>query len=310
MFGGMYFRIARRLVEFFRMNRKKILKSPIIENAEAMKLITEAIESNSPILISRFGTTESEFCLAFVNKDLKRRIDKKLLDLWQLSGVFPPDLNVASQFFEIYTDSARTIDFCGVRSSSSEYSYWNLEEKMLSNFTSSPKLFDIEVLLPITHKDPWTAALAGKRVLVIHPFVNSISKQISNSSMIYCWLPKTTYILLQAPQSLGELAIDSNTNWVDEFENLKSKVDALQYDVALIGCGAYGLPIGSYIKQTGHVAIHVGGALQLFFGIRGRRWNEFIDENFEDHDDQWVSPSIEETPKSALSVEGGAYWIK
>jgi hypothetical protein len=67
-------------------------------------------------------------------------------------------------------------------------------------------------------------------------------------------------------------------------------------------------PLGDpAIKAMQRPALHLGGALQLLFGIRGRRWqampryaalmNEF-----------WVRPLPQETPAAAASVDGGCYW--
>ena len=41
------------------------------------------------------------------------------------------------------------------------------------------------------------------------------------------------------------------------------------FDVALIGCGAYGFPLAAKLKTAGKQAIHLGGVLQALFGIKG-----------------------------------------
>ena len=49
----------------------------------------------------------------------------------------------------------------------------------------------------------------------------------------------------------------------------------LQVLVALLGCGAYGMPLGAFIKDgLKKPAIHVDGVLQLLFEIKGKRWDE------------------------------------
>jgi hypothetical protein len=77
--------------------------------------------------------------------------------------------------------------------------------------------------------------------------------------------------------------------------------------VALLGCGAYGLPLAAAIADSGRVAVHVGGALQLLFGIRGRRWE--ASPRFEPlMNPSWVRPSLAETPSGADQVDGSCYW--
>ena len=64
------------------------------------------------------------------------------------------------------------------------------------------------------------------------------------------------------------------------------------------------------VKRNGKKAIHMGGATQLLFGIRGQRWENYI-EHFDYNqfmNDYWVRPSSEETPQQSKNVEGGCYW--
>lgn len=98
---------------------------------------------------------------------------------------------------------------------------------------------------------------------------------------------------------------------------MKLQLDRAPYDVVLIGCGAYGFPLAAHAKRTGHQAIHLGGALQLLFGIKGNRWE---DESMckkwglptgaytSLFNAYWVRPSNDETPITAASVEGACYW--
>lgn len=77
------------------------------------------------------------------------------------------------------------------------------------------------------------------------------------------------------------------------------------FDVALIGCGAYGFQLASRIKKMGKVSIHMGGALQTLFGIKGSRWDKQYSSMY---NNAWVYPSAAETPAGAEKVEGGCYW--
>ena len=83
-----------------------------------------------------------------------------------------------------------------------------------------------------------------------------------------------------------------------------SKID---FDVALLGCGSYGLPLANYIKNLGKSAVYIGGGLQLYFGIKGKRW-----ENSQDitkfYNDYWTRANTNETPNTSNMVEGGCYW--
>ena len=84
---------------------------------------------------------------------------------------------------------------------------------------------------------------------------------------------------------------------------MENEISRKDFDVALIGCGAYGFPLAAYVKRLGKQAIHVGGPLQLYFGIKGKRW-----DNSGLYNEYWISPSDNERPKNLNKVEGGCYW--
>lgn len=92
-----------------------------------------------------------------------------------------------------------------------------------------------------------------------------------------------------------------------EARTLQERVLSLSFEVALLGCGAYGLPLAAAIRRHGRQAIHLGGALQLLFGIQGRRWDR--DAQMQQlSNDRWIRPGARETPATADQIEGGCYW--
>ena len=81
----------------------------------------------------------------------------------------------------------------------------------------------------------------------------------------------------------------------------------IDFDVAIIGCGSYGFPLAAMLRKSGKIAVHMGGATQLLFGIKGRRWEER--EQFKAiMNDYWVRPDESEVPQNAVTVENGCYW--
>ena len=80
-----------------------------------------------------------------------------------------------------------------------------------------------------------------------------------------------------------------------------------EFDVAIIGCGAYGFVLAAMLKRAGKQAIHMGGATQLLFGIKGKRWDE-MPQVSKWYNDAWVRPDENEQPKQKNLVEEGCYW--
>ncbi len=97
------------------------------------------------------------------------------------------------------------------------------------------------------------------------------------------------------------------STWFEALESMKQQMQQTDFDVALIGAGAYGLPLAVYAKELGKQAIHFGGSLQILFGIKGSRWDSMPDIN-KYYNEHWIRPLREETPTSFKAVEDGCYW--
>jgi len=62
------------------------------------------------------------------------------------------------------------------------------------------------------------------------------------------------------------------------------------------------------IKRMGRQAVHLGGATQLLFGIRGNRWDQrpFCQKLYTD---AWVRPApLTKPPRCKEMEDEGSYW--
>jgi hypothetical protein len=179
----------------------------------------------------------------------------------------------------------------------------------------------LKYLDPYWSKQPWTRALSKKKILVIHPFAESIKKQYTKRELLFSRNDFLTdfksFSVIKAVQSIGNEHSPFN-DWFEVLEFMKSEMDRVDYDICLIGCGAYGFPLAAHAKRMGKKAVHMGGSLQLLFGIKGKRWEAF-NPHFEPGNDilidyknlpneHWVRPSEEEKPVNHSKVEDSCYW--
>jgi hypothetical protein len=121
-------------------------------------------------------------------------------------------------------------------------------------------------------------------------------------------LPEFELKTLKAIQTLaGTPPTPGIKTWFDSYESMTAAVERIKFDVAIIGCGAYGFPLAAHVKRLGRKAIHLAGVTQLLFGIKGHRWDNqpFIAKLY---NDSWVRASAQETPKVYKQLEDGAYW--
>ena len=124
-------------------------------------------------------------------------------------------------------------------------------------------------------------------------------------------LPRFTLKTVKAVVSFAGVT-PAYPTWSKALASMKAAVDAaMPFDVALLGCGSYGLPLVGYILDTHkRPAMYIGGGLQLQFGIKGHRWANAREQPLGTlfNNPYWVWPSKAEVPPEANGVEGSAYW--
>lgn len=290
-----------------------------MDMAKSQEVIARLLRSDKPCMVARFGSTELDAVVNYIGvqssphspwKYVKGEVnewwwDRKVMNhLRSNAGFFPSTEDSLRRFAELMIADASQVDVLGC---------WLKEEWYLRQTLKNVKRVKLSNLEPpyLTgdRRIPsWTSEIEGKRVLVVHPFAETIKKQYEKRNLLFereDILPDFDLQTLKAVQSIG-----GNTDfdsWFDALRWMEDQMDSISYDICLIGCGAYGFPLAAHAKRTGHKAVHLGGALQLLFGIKGRRWEERPEfkKMFNEH---WVKPSQEETPPTAASVEGGCYW--
>ena len=84
--------------------------------------------------------------------------------------------------------------------------------------------------------------------------------------------------------------------------------DEFNYDLALVSAGGFGMLLSNFIyNKTNSNVIYVGGALQLYFGIMGKRWTNNVDIK-KYINDNWIYPLVDDKPININRCEGGCYW--
>jgi hypothetical protein len=188
-----------------------------------------------------------------------------------------------------------------------------MEDFIIEEFVPNADLTFLYRLEPwLTKGRPWSAALKGKKVLVIHPFENTIREQYKKRENIFPGteiLPEFELKTLKAVQTLCGEKDERFETWFDALDYMEREALKIDFDIAIIGCGAYGMPLAARLKKAGKQAIHLGGATQLLFGIKGKRWEENYPTSIAKRfNEAWVRASADETPQAARTVEKGCYW--
>ncbi len=320
------FQLAERLRKRVSAASRNVLKRPIrgpveipivCSGQDASDLIMNRLQQSNPLFIGRMGRLEKEAICRHLNilspgafwQKAYRYFFQKSDPFWwdndfrsqlrNIAGFFPTRDEDIDRLAQRLLKDLASVDILGV---------FGDEGNLIRNMSSIQPV-PLKALEPYYHAVPWTRALKHQRVLVVHPFDKSIASQYARREILFAnpdVLPEFDLITFKPVQSIAGKQVEFST-WFEALDWMCAEIEAIDFDIAIIGAGAYGFPLGSYIKQIGKKAVHLGGATQILFGIRGRRWDNrtFFRELFNDH---WVRPLAEETPENFQSVEGGSYW--
>lgn len=284
----------------------------------ASDIIYTILMNEKPAMIARFGSIELRCCETYQNIFSDKKLIKKICDyitgkeepyFWSEeiissmknnTGFFSSNPEQLELFSKEMIKAMENVDILGS---------WLDHEKHFFDNLSHAKFVRLPDLEPYFHQDPWTKALENKTVLVIHPFADTIKKQYEKKDLLFSnknVLPDFKLKTLKAIQSIAGNIPDYD-DWFSALESMKKDIKNMDFDIAIIGCGAYGFLLADYVKSIGKKAVHLGGATQLLFGIKGKRWENrpeiscFFNEN-------WVYPDESEYPSNYKKIENGAYW--
>ena len=305
---GQYYRIMDHAPFLAgKIRQKKYGNKPILGVEEGRKLLKETIIQGKPYMAARFGTTEGTTYVKYWETILKYGNRFEMFPQTQVdniclySGFFPNSKKDIWKWAELETEACGDLDLLGVM-------HFLNEEWVVKYFCSQAALMPNGGLASAAHG--WASVLEGLKVLVVHPFTDTIRKQYENHrEEIFPGtnaLPKFDLKCVKAVQTIADQEDSRFKTWFDALDYMTDKITKEDFDVALIGCGAYGFQLASRVKRMGKIAVHMGSTVQTLFGIKGSRWNSQYSHKM--YNDAWVYPSEAETPKGFEKVENGAYW--
>jgi len=310
--------LLRKIYLQFKIKKKNNFKINKSEAIIASNLIFKSLSNDKPCAIVRFGANELNLIRNYQGIISKKKsiidfIKGNIPPWWWHDGIlkkfifnagfFPNNKDLLNKYCELSFLDMKEIDILGDWGSSVDFNPRELK---------NVKRIKVEYLEPYFSNNPWTKVLKNKKVLVIHPFSKSIEKQYKKRRFLFKdnLLPNFHLKTLKSVQSIaGEKT--KFKDWFEALEFMKKQMNKLDFDIALVGCGAYGMPLAIHAKKLGKKGFHLGGALQVLFGIIGKRYENanqsggVYQKLINKH---WVRPSLKERPNNYNKIEKGGYW--
>jgi hypothetical protein len=289
------------------------------QGKQANDRIRELLGEGRPAMVSRMGGTEIPAVVTYLDMQDRSSFLKKSSefikgtrnafwwtpkvksDICNFSGFFPATEEMLTRYSQETLRDIKEIDLLG--------SWLLLERRLKEHFPPDMVRVPLQDLQPFRFENPWSEMLAGKKVLVIHPFEESVKTQYAKRKLLFKnpkVLPDFELKTLKSVQSLVGNRVDFS-DWFAALNWMCEQTSKIDFDVAIVGAGAYGLPLAAHVKRMGRQAIHLGGVTQLLFGIRGKRWDDRPE--FQSlYNEHWLRPQEHEKPANFRSLEAGAYW--
>jgi hypothetical protein len=289
---------------------------------QGAKMICETFATENPFFIGRNGTIEVEVLYFWLihrhQAPASRRLEyaeahKRYLE--NNAGVFPTTTESLDRWCEEYVAALGDMNCCAAG--------WykpmvNKEKALLDGFARSTCY-----RCPLRSLEPyyapaglrWTEQLKGRRVCIVSSFADTMEKQLGKliwtgdragllEGPEWCFV-RTGYAPSVAQGQAGWPK--GCESWEQAVTHIVWEVEMTKAEVAVIGCGGLGMVIAGHLRKKGISCIVMGGAVQVLFGIKGKRWaTHSVISGF--WNDAWVSPAADEIPGGSAYVEGGCYW--
>ena len=282
------------------------------DTSHAQSILQSGLERKKDFLLLRFGLYECQLCVQYLEKRngmRQRYSDFLLYHLPMDTGLYGSDEKCYDRYAERIISALKQVDV---------FAYWRdyPSPLLFSKFyQGSVHHINVQDLYPFPfwHAEvlpQWQSFLSNKRVLVVSSFAKTIQRQYLKREALWkdpSILPQFELVTYQAVQTNGGLAGTASGSWESSLRHMVEEIGTLDFDIALISCGGYGMPLALAIHDMGIPAIQWGGCFQLWFGILGGRWCR--DEKIAAYrTSAWVYPSAEETPPMSHLVDHSAYW--
>lgn len=289
-----------------------LLKTPVVETISLEREYAEKIKHGDPFLVARLGNTEGTILGQYLGKKygVNRGYNAETKQwLLSTSGFFADDYenvdDAIDKYAKLTLDGLPYVDYLCARWPESFYQPFFFKHFAKNAVPTSREIWPYES----PTEEMWYSGLAGKKVLVINSFADSIQKQYQRKHQLVndpsYELPDFTLLTYKSyVTQVGERP-GNFKNFFEVLNRMEEDISKLDFDVAVVGAGAYGFPLAVFIKKMGKCVMETCSSTSLYFGVYGQRHIDCDVDRIKTN--AWIRP-IEQPPQRFKEVENGCYW--
>ena len=277
--------------------------------------ILKALKDGNGCSIGRHGTVELTLLLQAWNNPALMNLDQCSV-LERNAGIFPRTIDMTANWVMEYWNASEDTD---VLAAGWYKPLASAEWKFIDETNPQCQRIPLRSLEPYYSKpiDRWTRALEGQSVCVVSSFAETMEQQLSIAPSLWgddyeTLLPSANWTFVRSYYSpiLAQGRCEwpqGIQSWMDAATHLEQEVLKTGARIVLLGCGGLAMPLAYRLKKKGLICIVMGGAIQVLFGIKGKRWATHpVISGF--WNAAWTQPKPDEIPGAAAEIEGGCYW--
>lgn len=295
----------------------------LIQKAELISDIKNAVANNAGYAAGKLGNCQQrwmyyEILLQTEKNALKIKKFEAELTFHGLkqNGIFPALPQFYYEYNKFYMPHVRNLDCIGICYDPLEWEilqYYKLRNKLIFYPDQEP-----DRSTPDNAHNCYLPCFRDKKILILCPFSGLLKERATReifegvwSKTGKKWFYPGNVDFIEFPYGFSAETHKKFSTAIDLFNHITGQIDVRDFDVALIAAAGLGIPLASYIKNKGKIAIELGGHLQFLFGVLGKRWREgrlWEETRTKYYNEWWIDMPEKYRPKETDVCDKGAYW--
>jgi hypothetical protein len=231
------------------------------------------------------------------------------------SALFPPDPDFYLRYNERDVEALRELDFLGVFPE-----LLPRTEPILRHFGLQSPLIDQLDLepdrsAPAADARCYLPFFEGSKVLLVCSFADLLRQRADETTFEAVWAKTgkrwfrpAAVEALEFPYGYTASTHQLYSSSLELLARIEDEMQRREFDLALIAAAGLGAPLAAHAKRLGKIGIHLGGHLQVLFGVLGQRWRAWPDWCQRYVTSAWIDMPARYRPSERDVADGGAYW--
>lgn len=298
------------------------LKSLSISRDDFLRDVRSAVAERRGYAAAKVGASQKHWM--YYEIFLRKHRDNGLLAEYekelvfhslQQEGLFPPSVAFYREYNRFYVDHIKNLDCLGICYRPARQELEIIRHYGLTNRFIYYPFQEPDGSTTTDEANCYLPAFRDKKLLIVCPFARVLRDRAQQDIFEAIWrktgrkwFHPSHVEALEFPYGFAAETHQRYPTVLRLFDEITTRLNSIDFDVALIGAGGLAVPIASHIKSMGKVAIDLGGHLQIVFGVIGQRWRTWENWKRDYFNEHWIDMPAHYRPKETNVCDGGAYW--